>query len=771
MTVSNTFGRQGDGCGPSARVCSIGSSTTHHADGVNRMEQSVFMFHPMMARWLRAMRYALLLACVGVVSAGPVIGRSDSPTFPAWLDEVEGTRALTWINEQNERTLGQLLQDPRYRPYYEAALDVQLDQRGVDQAVSRMYRGWVFQVWQDQTHPLGQWRRTSLESYLSKGPEWEVLLDLDALAREWNTRVNLLFDAGQCFGDRCMLWFDTAGGDGTLASYREFDLRTRSFVRDGFVLSPSRLQFASWKDADTLLVTRDWGPGTLAPSGFPIVVKEWKRGTALTAAKEIFRGGTDDGLVGATSAGEGAERRTLVYANNADGYSYYLLDGRGGKQRVTLPAFPGSPSIWRGNWLFLVMQDWKIGGRVWPAGTWVSIPDAEITRPVPTIRALFSPEPGEGQVQVSLTRQGPLVTSLQRAHGSRLWRLVATKDGWTRERIPMPERGLLQVTISDPSTDAAAVKYEDPLQPTTLYSVNAGTRSAIAARMLPDQFRSGRYLLERLEAMSKDGTKVPYIVVRSKSFVADGRAPTLLRGHGSESNVMIPTYDGVMGRLWLERGGVYALATIRGGTEFGLDTSWHVKGTKRQHTYEDFIAVADDLVRRRITAPKRLAIRGHSNGGALVGVALNWRPELFGAAVIENPVLDMVTEGERSSAEFGSWSDPRDRVFLERTSPLQNLRKQSPFPTPLITTSTTDERVPPVFARRYAMRLGSLGMPYLYYEPREGGHGYGLTPEQRATHDAIVYTYLARELMCERPRKPASSGKPADQQGALDFAC
>jgi prolyl oligopeptidase len=330
-----------------------------------------------------------------------------------------------------------------------------------------------------------------------------------------------------------------------------------------------------------------------------------------------------------------------------------------------------------------------------------------------------------------------------------LQRLTLKSGQWQRERIALPDQGTILPALSDPSASSLFVSYQSFLQPPTLYEVDLKQARAKAIKQLPEQFDASQYVTEQLQARSADGTAIPYFLVRPKAFEAQGNAPTLMSGYGAFGMPELPEYSGTLGRLWLEQGGVYVLTNIRGGGEFG--PSWHVVRTERRRTYEDFIAIAEDLIRRKITSPRRLGMQGLSAGGMLMGVMLTSRPDLFHAALVEVPVLDLLRDYQLSGAtvlgEFGSPEVPEERAFLESISPYGKLQYREDFPVPFLLTSTTDAQAHPGHARKFAAKMQSLKMPYYYYESREGGHAIATTPEGRAQLQALRFTYLANRLI------------------------
>jgi prolyl oligopeptidase len=431
--------------------------------------------------------------------------------------------------------------------------------------------------------------------------------------------------------------------------------------------------------------------------------------------------------------------------------SDYLAVGPGALQPMTLPPKVELQGISQGELLFRISQDWHISGQSFKTGSLLSMPVAAVSSATPAIRTVLVPGPRDSIEQVAVTQGGVLVALYSNVKG-RLLRLHFDGKGWARTDIALPANGSVGIATSDERSDTAFVTYEDFLQPATLYRVAVATVAATPIKSLAPKFAAGRLTVEQLMATSKDGTQVPYFVVRPKDFVANGAAPTLLYGYGGFDVSMLPSYLATTGKLWLEQGGVYVLANIRGGGEFG--PAWHEAGLKthRQVVYDDFIAVAEDLIARRITSTRRLGIEGGSNGGLLMGVMLTQRPELFHAAVVQVPLLDMLRfdkllAGASWVDEYGSPQVPQERAWLAKMSPYQNLKYAKDYPEVFILTSTKDDRVHPGHARKYAAKLASLHMPFLYYENIDGGHSAAADLRERARRLALEFVYLSERLI------------------------
>lgn len=694
------------------------------------------------------MRTIVSFALVVVTLAGAVAVAAEDDPFQ-WLEDVDGDRALQWVRSQNERSLGELTKDERYQRYFDAALAIAEDKSRIPMGTLR--DGWIYNFWQDDTNVRGLWRRTPLDSYRTSEPLWQTLLDVDALAKTEGR--NWVFKGAHCLpplGQKCLVELSDGGKDASV--YREFDVASLTFVEGGFVL-PEAKSDVTWKDANTLLVATDWGEGSLTESGYPFIVKQWSRGQPLAEAKEIHRGQVTDVSVSAFSI-EGDRGERLIGLNEADTFftsTWWALNAKGELARITLPSKAHLHAIYQGQLVFSIDENWAIGGKTWKSGALLSMPLGQVSAEAPAIVNLFTPGPRDSIAEVEGTRSGLLVASYSNVRG-RVLRFSFTHGRWTYAPLDLPDNGAVDIITTDPTSDTAFIAYQDFLRPTTLYSVAVAANQTANSKSLPPKFDASRYVTEQLEATSRDGTKVPYFVVRSKNFSANGTAPTLLYAYGGFQVSMLPAYSGTIGQLWLDQGGVYVLANIRGGGEFG--PAWHQAGLKthRQVVYDDFIAVAEDLIQRKITSSRKLGIEGGSNGGLLMGVMLTQRPELFDAVVVQVPLLDMLRyhkllAGASWVDEYGSPDVPAERAWLEKLSPYQNLKKRSDFPLPFILTSTKDDRVHPGHARKFAAKMESLGMPFLYYENIDGGHSAAANLRERAKRQALEFTYLSRRLM------------------------
>ncbi len=551
---------------------------------------------------------------------------------------------------------------------------------------------------------------------------------------------------------RCLIALSDGGEDAT--TVREFDLATGAFVPGGFVL-PHGKQSVAWEDADHLLVAREWAPGDLTASGYPYIVKRVTRGAPLSAAAETFRGTKSDTEVQTTTFVDGTGQQLTVIVRALDFFHYetHLVGPRGTRQ-LGLPPKSAVVGLVSGRAVVRLDEAWHQGMATLPAGSLAAfdLADAERTPADPTPSLIWAPGPRDALEDADTTKDRLLVVTLDNVRG-RAWSYAPTATGWTRTRIDVPDNLAVKLGDADTRSDRAFLTTSGFLTPSALALVDAATGTMATVKMLPAKFDASGDVVEQFEAASSDGTKVPYFVVHRRDIKYDGTTPTLLTAYGGFQVSRTPDYSAATGKLWLEKGGALVLANIRGGGEFG--PAWHEAGlgVKRQIIYDDFAAVARDLIAKKITSPRRLGIQGGSNGGLLMGVEFTQHPELFAAVVIQVPLLDMIRIGKIAAGaswagEYGDVDgDPAVMAFWQKTSPYQNLRAGVAYPEPFIFTTTKDDRVGPQHARKFAARLEELGYHVLYYENTEGGHGAGADLKQAAHTTALTMTYLQKKLM------------------------
>ncbi|GEN63915.1 prolyl oligopeptidase family serine peptidase [Acetobacter oeni] len=678
----------------------------------------------------------------------------------AALSDVHGAEALDWVAAQNKKTFDVLQSDPRYPDFYASALAARQSHERL--AKPRFLGNHVWNFWQDDHHPRGIWRQTTLASYRQELTGWVTKLDVDALAKR--EHENWIFQGAGCLEPKerfCLVSLSEGGEDAD--TLREFDTQAGLFVLNGFVLPRSK-QTAAWVDRDTLLVSRDWdGTGaTLTTSGYPFVVRRVVRGQPLDQAIEIARGEKTDVAVDPETLTDGDSNSLLIIHRSPTFFTnrFAVLKGMdtafhgaspGGLRWLALPEHIDLQGMLHGRLILSLNEPWTpAASRTIPSGSLVSV---DPSAPDQDVEILYTPAATEALDEVAVTRNTVVVTYFDNVRGRAMVLRSSGKPGkiWSRVVLPLPDLSTVHIADADRNSDAAFLTVEGYTDPPQLWLVGASQAGAEKIRQIPAQFDASNLAVEQLWAKSSDGTRIPYFLVRPKGMVADGSHPTLLTAYGGFQASYTPTYSPETGRLWLNQGGVYAVANIRGGGEFG--PAWHEAGRKthRQRVYDDFAAVGRDLISRHITSASHLGIRGRSNGGLLMGVEFTQHPDLWNAAVIGVPLLDMLhyetmAAGASWADEYGSVNVPDERRFLESISPLQHLRTGVHYPTPFIFTSTTDDRVGPVHARRFAARLEDIGSPFYYYEDTEGGHSGTVNAQEVAHEQALEAVYLLRQL-------------------------
>jgi prolyl oligopeptidase len=713
------------------------------------------------------MRKALVVATIAAAACGmsSVAAQTASDDPYIWLEQVSSPKAMAWVDAHNARSTGVLQADPRYQAYYNEALTIA---QAEDRIPYGSFRGNdIYNFWQDADHVRGILRKTTRASYASGEPAWTTVLDLDALAKAEN--ANWVYKGMQCARPaerRCLISLSDGGEDAV--TIREFDLTTGKFVPNGFVL-PKGKQDASWVDENTLLISREWHPGELGRTGYPYIVKRLKRGQPLSAAVELFRGKPTDGGYGVSPyvLRDGQNRTLQVIVRPLDTFSFenYILTPKG-PQRVAIPEKAELSSLVDGRVIATLRDDWTPPGSTnhFAAGSLVSMDLAQLKADPahPKATLVYAPGPKEALEGVSSSKDVLLVSTLDNVRGRTLLFKPAANGGWTHEAMDLPDNSTLFVADASNTDDAALIGVTNFLTPPSLYLADAAKGTAHQIMAQPAKFDASNLEVDQREATSSDGTKIPYFIVHRKGMTLNGDNPTLLYAYGGFEASMTPTYSATRGKLWLEKGGVYVLANIRGGGEFG--PKWHEAGlgVNRQLVYDDFAAVAKDLIATKVTSPRRLGIEGGSNGGLLAGVEFIQHPDLWNAALIEVPLLDMIriskiAAGASWEGEYGSVeNDPAIRAFWEKTSPYQNLKRDGKYPVPFIFTTTKDDRVGPQHARKFAARMEEYGLPFLYYENTEGGHAAGANLRQVAHTSALEMVYLTRRLMDpQEPPAPA----------------
>jgi prolyl oligopeptidase len=678
---------------------------------------------------------------------------SDAADKYIWLEDVNSPRSMEWVKAENARTAKVLEADPRFATYQAEALKIAEDPNKL--LVPQLRGGLVYNTWRDKNNPRGVLRRTTVADYKNPQPHWETVLDVDALGKSeghsWVFRgMNCLYPGDQY----CMIELSEGGEDAVTA--REFDLKAARFVEGGFV-SPHSKQNINWVDKDTLLVARDWGAGTMTKSGYAFIIKQWKRGTPLESAKEVFRGEQGEMSVNGGVQQDAQGDKVTTFGRNVSFFERRsFVQTPSGMKELGIPKKVDPAGILAGRMLLHLHQDWTPtpGGKTFTQGSLLSVSLADVMRDPEHLKpsVVFAPTADEFLQGTARTRSHLIITTLKHVLGQAYVYTPAGKDGWTRQAIDVPGNSTVGVVTASDSDESFYMSAANFLSPESLFAGNADTAQISLARSAPAMFDSSRDNIEQLYATSKDGTKVPYFVVHRKDMKYDGTNPTLMTAYGGFEISETPNYSATTGKIWLERGGVYVLANIRGGGEFG--PAWHDAGlkTQRQRIYDDFAAVARDLVARKITTPRHLGIEGGSNGGLLMGVEMTQHPDYWNAIVIQVPLLDMlrfeqIAAGASWVGEYGSVTVPEERAFLAGLSPYNQLKPGVKYPEPLIFTTTRDDRVGPQHARKFAAKMEEFHEPFLFDEITEGGHGSGADLKQTARTQAETFVYLTRKLM------------------------
>ena len=699
------------------------------------------------------MRMVPLFAAVALVASASAFAqtapmmKTDASDPYIWLEDKDGAKPLAWVEAENAKTLPRLENDPRYADFHAETLAIAAAKDRIPMP-AQLY-GRIYNFWRDADHPHGIWRWTTAASYATPAPDWTTALDLDALGKAEGK--NWVYKGAVCLQPEerlCLVALSEGGEDAV--TYREFDLAKGAFVRGGFVLPKSK-QGADWVDADTLMVSRDWGAGTMTASSYPFVVKLLKRGQPLTVATEVYRGEPGDQLGTYASTLTDAKGNRVVFIERQKtffGGDKLVWTATRGAIKLDIPARATPQSMIDGQVIFQTSDPW---GSV-PAGGIASVPLVEIDRGTATPRVIFAPTARQAITGSDATRDRLIVQYTDNVNG-RVAVYTPGAGGWTARQMALPDNESFGIAGTSDRNDQAYLVTTGFLTPTTLASFDAvGAAAPVPVKTLPAKFDASNDLVEQFEATSTDGTKVPYFVVHKKGVVLDGTTPTIMTAYGGFQIPMLPSYAATIGKLWLERGGSYVLANIRGGGEFG--PAWHDAGRKthRQVIYDDFASVAKDLFARRLTSPAKLGIFGGSNGGLLMGVEFNQHPDLWKAVVIQVPLLDMIRyehieAGASWVDEYGSVSNPDEKAFLETISPYQNLKKGVAYSEPYIWTTTKDDRVGPQHARKFAARMKEYGLPYLFYEDTAGGHSGDADIAQGARLQALQMTYFAQKLL------------------------
>tara|TARA_R110001606_G_scaffold182190_1_gene328899 strand:- start:4200 stop:6272 length:2073 start_codon:yes stop_codon:yes gene_type:complete len=683
----------------------------------------------------------LLLALFGIV-----LSTQAQEDKYLWLEEVDGQKALEFVNAQNITTIAELSAEKDYQNIYDKSLAIYNSDERI--AYPSIRGNYVYNFWKDKDHVRGIWRRSTVDDYRKGNPTWETLLDIDKLSEEDDIKWVYKGSSGLYPNyNRFLIELSKGGGDAVVV--KEFDVTTKQFIENGFLIEESKGS-ASYIDENTLIVTSDFGEGTMTTSGYPRQVKLWKRGTSLNDAQLIYEGETSD--VGAWGGvlRDGSETFTLISRALTTFSSENLVWMNNEIIKLDIPDDASLTGVLNNQLIVQLKSDWTVQTNTYNTGTLLSLNFRELLKGNKEIQVIIEPDEFSSISQVSTTKNKLLIGLLTNVI-SELHTYSFSKGTWRSEKVNAPDFGRISIVGTDDLSDQYFFDFQNFITPSTLYSADAGDNTFKAHKSLPAFFDASRYEVTQYKAKSKDGTMVPYFMVAAKDLKNDGTNPTLVYAYGGFEISSQPFYAATFGVSWLDKGGVFVLANIRGGGEYG--PKWHQDGIKekRQNVFDDLYAVSEDLITKKVTTPRHLGIMGGSNGGLLVGVAFTQRPDLYNAVVSQVPLLDMqrynkLLAGASWMGEFGDPDIPEEWEYIKKYSPYHNLKTGMDYPEVYFGTSTRDDRVHPGHARKMVAKMNDMGYKTYYYENTEGGHAGSSTNEQSAKSGALTFSYLLMKL-------------------------
>lgn len=691
------------------------------------------------------------LVIVGCSSAERTTDSTGASDPYIWLEDIEAKKSLDWVNLQNEKSQAVLGKGKRFVRLETLALQI-LEAEDKIPSVE-MEGSHLVNFWQDPDNVRGLWRRTTFDSFKQKDPDWDIILDIDLLAK--NENENWIFRGANCLAPRyelCLVSLSKGGKDAVVI--REFNTKKRAFVAKGFEVPEAKSE-VDWLDSNTLLVATDFGEGTLTDSGYPRIVKKWKRGTSLKDAPVLMEvAKTDLGVSGYVL--DHVDGKIPIISKQEDMFStqnWVYLNSELAK--LPVPSSLNLNGYFKGYFILTLRKDWVVDNREFSQGSLVAVNKNVVKNKVVTdkdVKLLYNPPNQASIMAVATLKDRILINVLENVKGE-IYEVSANALGFTKPQKAVANKDR-HLTLGSTSSFRNDFFYNSSslLQPNALYYMGGTPEKETVMKSLPARFDNKGMTVQQLWATSSDGTKIPYFVVGKESQIKKGSAPTLLYGYGGFQVPVTPEYKPEIGKLWLERGGLFVIANIRGGGEFG--PQWHQSAlkTNRNKSYEDFIAVAEDMIKRKITVKDKLAITGRSNGGLLVGAVMAQRPDLFKAVVCGVPLLDMfrynqLLAGASWMSEYGDPKDSDIRDFWTTYSPYQKINEKQTYPDIFIYTSTKDDRVHPGHARKMTAKLlGFEKNKVFYYENLEGGHAGSANLKQKALMTALSYEFLYQQL-------------------------
>lgn len=663
-----------------------------------------------------------------------------------WLEDIDGEKSLEFVNAQNRATLEKLSKEKDYQSIYDKSLEIYNSPEKI--AIPLIQGKYVYNFWQDKNHERGIWRRCLLADYSKSDPDWETLIDIDELSKKDHTKWVYKGASGLYPSyNRFLVELSKGGGDAVVI--KEFDAGKKQFVENGFSIDEAK-GGAVYLDENTVIVGTNFGEGTMTTSGYPRQIKLWKRGTLLKDARLIYEGQPTDVVAWSGILRDGTKSYVLITRAITTFTSQKMVWIDDKIVTLDIPDDCDIRGVLKNQLVVQLKSDWTANNKTYKGGTLIGLHFTELLKGNKEIQVIIEPDQFSSISEISTTKNSLLINLLTNVT-SRLFIYTYSNGVWTNQKVKAPDFGTISLITADEFSDRYFFKFENFITPSTLYSADAGKNTFKPSKSLPAYFDAGKYEVKQFKVKSKDGTLVPYFMVAAKNIKNDGKNPTLIIAYGGFEISYQPFYVSRYGHAWLDKGGVFVLANIRGGGEFG--PKWHQEGLKekRQNVFNDLYAVAEDLIARKVTSPKHLGVRGGSNGGLLVGVAFTQRPDLFNAVVCEVPLLDMqrynkLLAGASWMGEYGNPDIPEEWEYIKKYSPYQNLKEGMNYPEVLFITSTRDDRVHPGHARKMVAKMNDMGYKTYYYENTEGGHAGSATNEQYSKENALMFSYLLMKL-------------------------
>jgi prolyl oligopeptidase len=688
-------------------------------------------------------KYILLL--VALIGINQIIQAQEDKY--QWLEEVDGLKALEFVNSQSKTTLEKLSKEKDYQDIYDKSLEIYNSTERI--AYPTIKGDYVYNFWKDKEHVRGIWRRSLFSNYTNGEPVWETLLDIDKLSKEDDIKW-VYKGSSSLYPDynRFLIQLSKGGGDAVII--KEFDVTKKQFIKNGFFIDEAK-SAARFIDENTLIVATDFGEGTMTNSGYPKQVKLWKRGTPIKDAQLIYEGESTDAF---TTAGyvlrDGLQSYTMVRRSLTTFSGQTLVWINNKIIKLDIPDDSSLKSILNNQLIIELKSDWTVNTNNYKAGSLLSLNFTELLKGNKQVQLIVEPDEFSSISDVSNTKNKLLINLLTNVTGQ-LYIYSFKNEKWTNQKVNTPDYGSIWIGGTDDLSDQYFYNFNNFITPSTLYYADASKNTFRPYKSLPAFFDASKYEVTQYKVKSKDGTKVPYFMVSRKDMKNDGTNPALVYAYGGFQLSQSPFYWATVGVSWLDKGGVFVLANIRGGGEYG--PKWHQDGIKekRQNVFDDFYAVSEDLISKKVTSPKHLGAMGGSNGGLLVGVAFTQRPDLYNAIVCQVPLLDMqryhkLLAGASWMGEFGNPDIPEEWEYIKKYSPYHNVKTGMEYPEVFFYTSTRDDRVHPGHARKMVAKMNDMGYTTYYYENTEGGHAGSSTNEQSAKMNAMMFSYLLMKL-------------------------